>query len=140
LFISQANHETPQPAGAPPGCGFTGSITSEFEDGSVEAAVSLLRQLAREQVFGARRLQEVQTHSHPCERSAPIQKLPPSPWRSLGGYFDYDQWADRERFMELDRAIAAVQHSLGFEREEFETEAEILTFRIAGAGDEGGGF
>jgi hypothetical protein len=37
-----------------------------------------------------------------------LQKLPPTQFRSLGGYLDYDDWKDRERFMELDRAINAL--------------------------------
>ena len=28
------------------------------------------------------------------------------PWLSLGGCFDYTHWEDRERFVELDKAIA----------------------------------
>lgn len=35
----------------------------------------------------------------------PLQKLPPSPTRSLGGYFDYGEWPDCERFIELDIAL-----------------------------------
>jgi hypothetical protein len=35
-------------------------------------------------------------------------QVPPShTWRSLGGYLDYDLWTERERFVELDRAIQA---------------------------------
>jgi hypothetical protein len=34
-----------------------------------------------------------------------LRKLPPGPSRSLGGYLDYEGWPDRERFMELDRAL-----------------------------------
>jgi len=41
----------------------------------------------------------------------PLEKLPEGPWRSLGGYFDYSTWADRDRFLELDRAIAAGQET-----------------------------
>ena len=37
-----------------------------------------------------------------------LRKLAPGPSRSLGGYLDYEGWPDRERFMELDRAL---QHS-----------------------------
>lgn len=40
---------------------------------------------------------------------APLQKLEAGPWRSLGGYFDYSLWPERDRFLELDRAIAAGQ-------------------------------
>jgi len=28
------------------------------------------------------------------------------PWRSLGGFLDYEHWRDRARFMELDAAIS----------------------------------
>ena len=34
-----------------------------------------------------------------------LQKLPCSPWRSLGQYLDYSDWKDRERFAQLDMAI-----------------------------------
>lgn len=39
------------------------------------------------------------------EEVRPLQKLPPSPTRSLGGYLDYDGWRDCERFIELDAAL-----------------------------------
>jgi hypothetical protein len=32
---------------------------------------------------------------------------PPGPWISAGGRPDYEDWPDRERFVELDRMIAA---------------------------------
>jgi hypothetical protein len=34
-----------------------------------------------------------------------LSKLPPSEWRSLGGYLDYEFWPERQRFKELDNAI-----------------------------------
>jgi|SRR5579862_6262935 len=40
---------------------------------------------------------------------APLPKLPPGPWRSLGGYMDYSHWEDRERFLALDAAIATLR-------------------------------
>jgi hypothetical protein len=123
LFTSLANHETPQPAGALPAYGFDGLVLSQFDGGSAEAAISILQELARAQAFGARRVQEARTHRRCYESSSPLRKLPPSPWRSLGGYFDYDHWADRERFVELDRAIAASQQSRMFE---LETDGEIF--------------
>ncbi len=43
------------------------------------------------------------------ELKPPLQKLAAGPWRSLGGYFDYSLWPDRERFLELDKAIASGQ-------------------------------
>jgi hypothetical protein len=39
----------------------------------------------------------------------PLSQLPPGPWRSLGGYLDYSDWPERDRFIELDRAIEAGQ-------------------------------
>jgi hypothetical protein len=35
----------------------------------------------------------------------PLVKLPPSPFRSLGGYLSYEGWPDQQRFMELDEAL-----------------------------------
>jgi hypothetical protein len=34
-----------------------------------------------------------------------LARLPPSPFRSLGGYFNYEGWPDQQRFMELDEAL-----------------------------------
>jgi hypothetical protein len=42
----------------------------------------------------------------------PLEKLPPGPWRSLGGYLDYAQWEDRERFLQLDLAIQSEMHRM----------------------------
>ena len=36
-----------------------------------------------------------------------LRRLPPGPFRSLGEYLDYSGWPDRERFLELDRALKA---------------------------------
>jgi hypothetical protein len=35
----------------------------------------------------------------------PLQRLPPDPYRSLGGFLNYAGWPDCERMMELDGAI-----------------------------------
>jgi hypothetical protein len=35
----------------------------------------------------------------------PLPRLSPRPFRSLGGYFDYEGWSDRQRFLELDEAL-----------------------------------
>jgi len=36
-----------------------------------------------------------------------LQLIPEShPWRSLGGFLDYEHWLDRDRFIELDEAIS----------------------------------
>ncbi|HTA46677.1 MAG TPA: hypothetical protein VK789_29740 [Bryobacteraceae bacterium] len=45
-----------------------------------------------------------QTDARP---SGPLTQLAPGPWRSLGRHLDYTTWADRDRFVELDRAIEA---------------------------------
>jgi hypothetical protein len=84
--------------------------------GDSASAISLLQELARSQEQGTRRLREARTHQRSYENYHPLQKLPPGEWRSLGGYFDYTQWADRDRFLELDRAIAAQRNQL-FEHE-----------------------
>jgi len=39
-----------------------------------------------------------------CKTSR-LEKLPNCPFRSVGGYLNYAGWPDRQRFMELDRAI-----------------------------------
>jgi hypothetical protein len=96
---------------------FSGLVLSEL-DGNSEAAISLLHELAQEQEFQNRRPPaEARTCQRQWENGSPLRKLPPSEWRSLGGYFDYCLWADRERFMELDKAIAATQRSQIFEPE-----------------------
>lgn len=40
-----------------------------------------------------------------------LPKLPPAPWRSLGGYLDYSCWKERARFLELDAAIARLRQT-----------------------------
>lgn len=40
-----------------------------------------------------------------AEAAPTLIRLPPGPWRSLGRRLDYTNWTDRERFLELDRAI-----------------------------------
>lgn len=109
MFSPLTNYETRQPAGGVQAYAFDEFITPEFDSASADAAISLLRELARAQESGTAALQEVRSHQRPYESTPPMPKLPPSEWRSLGGYFDYCLWADRERFMELDRAIAAAQ-------------------------------
>jgi len=43
-----------------------------------------------------------------------LQLIPEShPWRSLGGFLDYEQWLDRERFVELDAALALLDEDAG---------------------------
>jgi hypothetical protein len=37
----------------------------------------------------------------------PLNRVPPGLWTSRGGYLDYTQWPERERFAELDRVLEA---------------------------------
>ncbi len=117
MLSQPMNTNTPQPTGAVPGFAFHELITSDFGGNSAEAAIALLQELARSQEFETRGFREVRTHQRPYESGPPLQKLPPSDWRSLGGYFDYALWADRDRFMELDRAISASQRTQLIEAE-----------------------
>jgi len=106
LFNQSTSNEIPQPASADPRFAFNKVNPSEF-DGSSEAAISVLHELTQGQEIGRGRPRESRTYRRPWENRAPLQKVPPSEWRSLGGYFDYGHWAERDRFMELDKAIAA---------------------------------
>lgn len=98
-------------------------VSDSVFDRSSDAAIALLQELARAHEVGAPRSQEPRLHQRTYESAPPLKKLPPSEWRSLGGYFDYEHWADRDRFMELDRAIAAAQRSQPFD---FESEDSLF--------------
>ena len=62
-------------------------------------------------------MQDPPITSHSREINKPLQGPSGGPWQSLGGYFDYSQWAARERFVELDKAIAAIPYHQGFDLE-----------------------
>ena len=89
---------------------------------AMEPRETLLQELARAQAIESPRLQEARAHHRPYEGTPALQKVPPSEWRSLGGFFDYCHWADRDRFLELDKAIAA---SRGGQTFEFENDTEM---------------
>jgi hypothetical protein len=72
-----------------------------------EKWTSLVREFAEEQERGHRHVDKARDNTRPCEINMPRRKLSGGPWQSLGGYFDYSDWTARERFMELDEAIAA---------------------------------
>ena len=44
-----------------------------------------------------------------CELQKPLQELPRSPWRPLGGLLVYTDWPERDRFAQLDIEIRAHQ-------------------------------
>jgi len=48
--------------------------------------------------------------SDPVCRAGRLEKLPASPFRSVGGYLNYAGWPDCQRFLELDRAIQLQAH------------------------------
>jgi hypothetical protein len=53
------------------------------------------------------------------QTSGPLKKLPSGPWTSLGGYLDYASWPERDRFLELDRALLVWREN---EREDRQSE------------------
>jgi hypothetical protein len=82
-------------------------ISLESSRNDSEKWSSLLREFAEEQERDHRHGDDAGANTCPCEIDMPRRKLSGGPWQSLGGYFDYSDWAARERFMELDEAIAA---------------------------------
>jgi hypothetical protein len=50
------------------------------------------------------------------EATSSLHELPPAPWRSLGGYLDYINWPERDRFVQLDQIIARTLSSNEFRR------------------------
>jgi hypothetical protein len=109
------NGTSPQLADGIAGCLLNGLVASPSESGNetVEHWIAILTRLAEEQDRGQRReisRREAPPVDEPArEMRSPLPKLAVGPWTSLGGYFDYSLWSERERFLELDRAIAAGQ-------------------------------
>ena len=91
------------------GCVINGPVSSQTENATFEAWMAILAKLAEEKEQEPRAPREPGNGSAAREIKLPLEKLPEGPWRSLGGYFDYSLWPDRERFLELDRAIASGQ-------------------------------
>jgi hypothetical protein len=98
-----------------PGCLLNGLVSSESDSGqeTVEHWIAILTQLAEEQDRRSRIGREFPSRDHTedaaRENRPPLQKVAAGPYRSLGGYFDYSAWPDRDRFLELDRAISTGQ-------------------------------
>jgi hypothetical protein len=135
LTTTQTFTETHQPANLLSSCVFNGLVASKAERESFEAWIATLTKLAEQQdreaqeqeaqaksrAVQARGVRDRVTHDQVApvrndevpgslrEIKPPLEKLADGPWRSLGGYFDYSLWPERERFLELDRAIAAGQ-------------------------------
>ena len=104
--------------------GFPDIILNELSDSETNGYSSemwslFLRTFADEQEHISQRVQHPPTTTHSCETNKPFQRLSGGPWQSLGGYFDYSQWAARERFVQLDKAIAAIPYQ-GFDLQKAE--------------------
>ena len=107
------NETSRSPEGIP-SCIFQGIIAPQGEDDRFEVWIAALQKLAEQQdrevrERSARVVNDAANGAAAPEIKPPLPKLAAGPWRSLGGYFDYTHWADRERFLELDKAIAASQ-------------------------------
>jgi hypothetical protein len=107
-FLTDRN-DIAQLAEGLPGCMFNELLT---DGGSPEMWLALFREFENEPNRPTRRNQNVEKSEPSTENQGPLQKVAQGPWRSLGGYFDYTDWQDRERFMELDRAIALSRQSI----------------------------
>jgi hypothetical protein len=108
LTPSHNFHQTPGPAEGLPSCLSNGRVAPELNNDSFELWIALTK-YASEQEPEGEVVQDAAIIQPPREIKPPLPKLAAGPWRSLGGYFDYSSWSDRDRFLELDRAIAAGQ-------------------------------
>jgi len=103
-------NEIAEPVTALSECVIDNLLTVESNNDS-EAWLALLRQYVfvdRERVVDTYDNSE-DVISSP-EIVEPLQPVAAGPWRSLGGFMDYTGWAARERFLELDEAIAGGQY------------------------------
>jgi hypothetical protein len=91
-----------------PGCMFNDLLKN---DGDSERWLALLREFVEEPPRAKRSVQDIGRTGTTSPQSGPLQKVQPGPWRSLGGYLDYSHWEDRERFLELDAAIARARQA-----------------------------
>lgn len=114
-------NETRQPREAILGYVFNGLAASDTQNTRVEIAkaegenfeawIATLLKLVADQEREAPVARTAGTDSSPRENKPPLEKLAAGPYRSLGGYFDYGTWADRDRFLELDQLIASGQET-----------------------------
>jgi len=111
-------HEIAQLAEGLPSCMFADLFRTETKTAAIEPWAALVRDFGP--ALEPQRLAENEVAPEIVaspEVSGPLQKLAAGPNRSLGGYFDYTHWKDRERFLELDRLIASGQTSHESEEE-----------------------
>jgi len=74
-----------------------------------ETPPSILNKFTFELKCDDRATQDVTGISLALETALPVPRVAAGPWRSLGGCLDYSQWPDRDRFLELDRALTMAQ-------------------------------
>lgn len=108
-----------------PGSLFSDTFTVEINNPNSEPWLALLRSFGNEADEPKNRGRRIHTNhvtsTVPTEVRGPLQKVAESPFRSLGGFLDYSNWADRERFLELDRAIACAQSNQETDDDEFDS-------------------
>jgi hypothetical protein len=128
LTNSEPFNETPRIAERTPDVILSGLVASSMDSASFEAWVASLKIFADEQEEDIRLRPNWGLGASSREVKPPLEKLAAGPWTSLGGYFDYSLWPDRERFLELDKAIAAGQELREVELREVEVERAIGMF------------
>jgi hypothetical protein len=79
----------------------------EAKDGTSETLVAFLCDFTQDTEGGVQGTHDDAGEGPLLAVHTPLQRLDAGTWRSLGGYFDYSGWTARERFMELDKAIAS---------------------------------
>jgi hypothetical protein len=98
-----------------PDCMLSEPSDSEPNGYSSEIWGLFLRTFANEQPHTSGHAQDPPITGNSFEINKPLQGLSGGTWQSLGGYFDYRQWTARDRFVELDNAIAATSNQQRFE-------------------------
>jgi hypothetical protein len=94
-----------------PACVIDALPTTEARDSRFETRLAILRSRRLEPKCDQGDMAENAEVNVASEVTTPIARVPAGPWRSLGGCFDYSEWKDCERFLELDRALASAQCS-----------------------------
>jgi len=121
MINSMTCNETPQSVTAVRNPMVYELTASNIDHGSSEWWGHLLRELADQQEPGTchsrRPVKNSPRSPLPCKVATPLARLAGGPYQSIGGFFDYSNWIDRDRFMELDKAIYSVpcDHALELE-------------------------
>ena len=92
-----------------PVCMLNDLLAAELNDLNTGTWKAFLREFAPEPESSFDLAEEDAPEILSPEVKAPLHRLETGRWCSLGGYLDYSDWTARERFLELDRAIACDQ-------------------------------